>query len=113
MTSDYAILLRTAAQIQGAMSATCIDLLSRWGRFAIGGAAMVVTTALDPLRVPAEQRQSAIEDAIWTTYSAHEQLLRAMSGASTMSVLVFLNKLDMRRGPRPARKGVTDELWGR
>jgi hypothetical protein len=112
MTPDYSMMLRTAVQVQGAMSATCVDLLSRWCRFATNGAAVLARTAVEPLRTPPERRQNAIEDAIWTAYAAQEELLRALTGASTLSMLVFLNELDIRRGPRPARKGVTEELWG-
>ena len=113
MAPDYPMMLRTAVQVQSAMCATGIDLLSRWGRFAASGAALLVQTALEPLGTPPEERQNAVEDAIWTAYAAHEEVLRAITGASTLSILIFLNKLDMRRGPRPARKAVTDELWGR
>jgi hypothetical protein len=113
MKTDYSMMLRTAVQVQGAMSATCVDLLSRWCRFATNGAAVLAQTAVEPLRTPPERRQNAIEDAIWTAYAAHEELLRAVSGASPLSMLLFLNELDIRRGPRPAQKGVTDELWGR
>jgi hypothetical protein len=112
MTPDYSMMLRTAVQVQGAMSATCVDLLSRWCRYATNGAAVLAKTAVEPLRTPPERRQNAVEDALWTAYAAHEELLRALTGASTLSMLVFLNELDIRRGPRPARKGVTDELWG-
>ena len=112
MTPDYSMMLRTAMQVQGAMSATCADLLSRWGRFVSNGAAVLAQTAVAPLRTPPERRQNAVEDAVWTAYAAHEELLRALTGASTLSILIFLNELDMRRGPRPAQKGITDELWG-
>ena len=112
MPSDYSTMLRTAGQVQGAMSATCVDLLSRFCRFAGKGAAVLAQAAVEPLRAPPEWRQNAIEDAIWTAYAAHEEMLRALTGASSLSMLIFLNELDMRRGPRPAQKGVTDELWG-
>jgi hypothetical protein len=110
--SDYSMMLRTAGQVQGAMSATCVDLLSRCCRFAANGAAVLARAAVEPLRTPPEWRQSAVEDALWTAYAAHEETLRALTGVSSLSMLIFLNQLDMRRGPRPAQKGVTDELWG-
>jgi hypothetical protein len=112
MTPDYSMMLRTAGQLGGAMSATGVNLLSRWYRFASNGAAVLARAAVEPLRTPPEQRQNAIEDGLWTAYAAHEELLRAVTGASTLSMLVFLNELDIRRGPRPAQKGVTDELRG-
>ncbi len=112
MTPDYSMILRTAAQVQGAMGATCVDLLSRWCRFAGNGATVLARAAVEPLRTPPERRQNAVEDALWTAYSGYEELLRALTGASSLSILIFLNELDMRRGPRPAQKGVTDELWG-
>jgi hypothetical protein len=52
-----------------------------------------------PLRAGPEQRQNAIEDALWTAYAAHEELLRAMTGLPRLAILVFLNELDLRRGP--------------
>src|ERR1700716_4625084 len=106
MTPDYSMMLRTAVQVQGAMSAPCADVLSRWCRFATNGAAVLARTAVEPLRTPPERRQNAVEDAIWTAYEGHEELLRALTGASTLSMLIFLNELDMRRGPIPAQKGV-------
>jgi hypothetical protein len=112
MPSDYSMMLRTAGQVQGAMSATRVDLLSRFCRFTTNGAAVLAQAAVEPLRTPPERRQNAVEDAIWTAYAAHEEMLRALTGASSLSMLIFLNQLDIHRGPRPAQKGVTDELWG-
>ena len=112
MTPDYSMMLRTAGQVQGAMGATAVNLLSRWCGFAASGAAVLAQAVAEPLRTSPARRQNAVEDAVWTAYAAHEELLRALSGASTLSVLVFLNELDIRRGPRPAQKGVTDDLWG-
>ena len=47
--------------------------------------------------------------------SAHEEVLRAITGASDPVLFIFLNKFDARRGHRPACKGgdSVDELWGR
>lgn len=112
MTPDYSMILRTAEQVGGAMSATAVNLLVRSCRFAASEAAVLAQAASEALRTPPERRQKAVEDAVSTAYAAHEELLRALSGASTLSVLVFLNELDMRRGPRPAQKGVTDKLSG-
>jgi hypothetical protein len=103
MTPDYSTMLRTAAQVQGAMSAAFIDLASRWCRFSMSGVAILARSAIQPLRVPIEQRQNALEDSIWTAYTAHEELLRAAMGASRLALLIYLNELDLRRGVRPAR----------
>jgi hypothetical protein len=113
MTPDYTMMLRTAGQVGGAMGATAVNLFGRGFRLAASGVEVLAQAAVEPLRSPPERRQNAVEDAVWTAYAAHEELLRALSGLSTLSVLVFLNELDIRRGPRPAQKGVTDELWGK
>lgn len=98
MAPDYRTMLRTAAQIQGAASAAWIELALRSGRFLISGFETLAGSAAQPLRVGPEQRQNAIEDAVWTAYTAHEELLRAMTGLPRLAMLVFLNELDLRRG---------------
>jgi len=97
MASDYRIMLRTAAQVQGAASAAWLELASRSGKFLMSGFETLVRSAVQPLRVGPEQRQNAIEDAVWTAYTAHEELLRAMTGLPRVAMLVFLNELDLRR----------------
>jgi len=98
MRSDYRTMLRTAAQVQGAASAAWLELASRSGKFLMSGFETLVRSAAQPLRVDPEQRQNAIEDAVWTAYTAHEELLRAMTGLPRLAILVFLNELDLRRG---------------
>ena len=97
MRSDYRTMLRTAAQVQGAECAAWFELGSRSGRFLISGFETLARSAAQPLRVGPEQRQNAIEDAFWTAYTAHEELLRAMTGLPRLAILVFLNELDLRR----------------
>jgi len=92
-------MLRTTAQVHGAATAAWIELASRSGRFLISGFETLLRSAVQPLRVGPEQRQNAIEDAVWTAYTAHEELLRAMTGLPRLAVLVFLNELDLRRAP--------------
>jgi len=92
-------MLRTAAQVHGAATAAWLELASRSGRFLLSGFETLARSAAQPLRVAPEQRQNAIEDAVWTAYTAHEELLRAMTGLPRLAILVFLNELDLRRGP--------------
>ena len=105
MTPNYSMMLRTALQVQGAVSATCLDLSARSARFLASEAAVVASAAMRPMLTPPEQRQNAVESSIWALYLAHERLLRAMSGMPALSVLVFLNELDIRRGPRRPATG--------
>jgi hypothetical protein len=98
MTPDYRTMLRTAAQVHGAATAAWLELASRSGRFLLSGFETLARSAAQPLRVAPEQRQNAIEDAVWTAYTAHEELLRAMTGLPRLAILVFLNELDLRRG---------------
>lgn len=97
MTPDYRTMLRTAAEVQGAATAAWLELASRSGRFLISGFGMLIRSTAQPLRAPPGQRQSAIEDAVWTAYTGHEELLRAMTGLPRLAVLIFLNELDLRR----------------
>ncbi len=102
MTSDYASMWRTAAQVQGAMIGTWLDLAARGLRLATAEAQVLAEVAARPCRVAAEQRQTAVEDAVWAFYAGHAQLLRALSGAPGLAAMIFLNQLDLRRGPRAA-----------
>ena len=107
MTPDYRTMLRTAAEVQGAATAAWLEIASRSSRFLMSGFETLARSAAQPLRVSPEQRQSAIEDAVWTAYTAHEELLRAMTGLPRLAVLIFLNELDLRRGTlaRRAQEG--------
>jgi hypothetical protein len=107
MTPDYRTMLRTAAEVQSAATAAWLELASRSSRFLMSGIETFVRSAAQPLRVSPEQRQSSIEDAVWTAYAAHEELLRAMTGVPRLAILIFLNELDLRRGTlaRPAEEG--------
>lgn len=105
MTPNYSMMLRTALQVQGAVSATCLDLTARCARFLASEAVMVARTAIRPVLTPPEQRQNAVESSVWTVYLAHGRLLRAISGVPALSALVFLNELDIRRGPRKPATG--------
>jgi hypothetical protein len=101
MTTNYPAMLRTAGQVQGAMAATWFNLAGRASQFAMQGITEVARAGVAPLLADNTDRQTACEDAIWTAYSAHQQYLRALTGASRLSLLVFLNELDRRRGARP------------
>jgi hypothetical protein len=94
------MMLRTAVQVQGAVAATCLDLAGRWFVSATAEAGVVARAVAQPFRTQADQRQNAVEDAVWTLYEAHERMLRSMTGAPAASILVFLNELDVRRGRR-------------
>lgn len=107
MNPDYPTMLRTVANVQGAMAATCVDLAARWIRFSFSGVATVVGAAVEPLRAAPEHQQAAIEDGVWTAYIAHEEVLRSITGAWGAGLLIFLNELDRRRGPKPAFRGIT------
>ena len=102
MTSDYASMRRTAVQVQAAMIVTCLDLTARTLRLAATEALTLAEVAAQPWRLPAAQRQTAVEDAMRTFYVAHVQFLRGLSGAPALALMVFLNQLDLRRGERPA-----------
>jgi hypothetical protein len=101
MAANYPAMLRTAAHVQGAMTATWLNLARRGTAFAWESLTEVARAGAAPLLTDNTQRQAACEDAIWTAYVAHQQFLRAVTGASRLSLLVFLNELDQRRGARP------------
>jgi len=100
MTPDYSMMLRTAVQVQGAVFSTFLNLAARCTGLLANEAAMLAHTVMQPLQMPPEQRQNAVENAAWTLYEAHQRLLRGISGMPTLSVLIFLNELDHQRGPR-------------
>jgi hypothetical protein len=97
MTSDYATMLRSVAQVQGAAAAAWMELALRSGRFLVSGAETLIRSMAQPFRAGQDRPQNAIEDAVWTAYSAHEEMLRAMTGLPRLAILVFLNELDLRR----------------
>lgn len=106
MTPDYRTMLRTAAQVQAATNAAGLEFAIRSGRFLANGAMLLMRAAAGPLGARPEHRQAAIEDAVWTAYTAHEELLRAATGMSRLAALIFLNELDLRRGDRSASDSV-------
>jgi hypothetical protein len=100
MTPDYATMLRTAVQVQGALAATCCELAARWARFSAHEAGRVAESLGTALRAGPEQRQRAVEAALHGSYVAHEELLRGVTGAGRLGLLVLLNEIDRHRGPR-------------
>ncbi len=109
---EYSMMLQTAVQVQGALSATFLDLATRFSQFLLSEVNVLVGTTLTPFRAPREQRQTALENSVWTLCETHERLLRGISGVPALSVLIFLHELDRRRGPREPRTGVTyDRYW--
>ena len=105
MTPGCIMMLRTVAQVQGAMAETCFELASHLGEGAQAATRTLTKAAEAPLGAPAEERQTALEDAVWAAYVAHAQCLRTIAGVSSLTVLTFLNKLDQYRGDRPVRPG--------
>ncbi|HEX5325878.1 MAG TPA: hypothetical protein VFW75_04350 [Acetobacteraceae bacterium] len=106
MTPDYRTMLRSAVQVQAATNAAGLEFAIRSGRFLANGAMLLMRAAAGPLGAAPEHRQAAVEDAVWTAYAAHEELLRAATGMSRLAALIFLNELDLRRGDRPASDSV-------
>jgi hypothetical protein len=100
MAANYPAMLRTAMQVQGAAAATWLNLAGRASQFALQEMTGLARAGAAPLLADRDHRQTACEDALWTGYMAHQQFLRALTGASRLSLLVFLNELDQRRGAR-------------
>jgi hypothetical protein len=100
-------MLRTVAEVQGAATTAWLELATRSSRFLMSGFETLARSAAQPLRVNPEQRQSASENTVWTAYTAHEELLRAMTGLPRLAMLIFLNELDLRRSnlARPTEEG--------
>jgi len=112
VNSDPKAMLGSAVQTQVALLATMVDLAGRWNGFVLGGLGGLARAAAAPLRAPAAERQTAIEDGLWAAYSAHAQLLRAAAGAPRLAAAVYLNKLDQQRGPRPVRPTAPAQFAG-
>jgi hypothetical protein len=100
-TPDYGTMLRTAVKVQGALARTCWELGSRWAQFSAHETARVADAIAVSLRADPARRQSAAEATLWGCYVAHEELLRGITGAGRLGLLVLLNEIDRRRGPRP------------
>jgi hypothetical protein len=93
-------MLGTALRVQTAMATACIEVAYRLASRATEEAGGVAESVLDVAKAPALRRQRAAEDAVWSAYASHEEMVRAAAGASSLSLLLFLNELDRRRGPR-------------
>jgi hypothetical protein len=100
-TPDYGTMLRTAVQVQGALARTCCELGARWAQFTAHETARVADAIALSLRADPAQRQSAAEAGLWGCHAAHEESLRGITGAGRLALLVLLNEIDRRRGPRP------------
>ncbi|MBN9508630.1 MAG: hypothetical protein J0I21_05860 [Alphaproteobacteria bacterium] len=112
MAPDYATMLRTAVQVQGALAATCCELAARWAQVSAHTAGRLAESLGTALRAGPDHRQRALEAVLHGSYVAHEESLRGMTGAGRLALLVLLNEIDRHRGPRAMMPDTADVAGG-